>query len=298
MLRDDFITKKEWQDLTIADNFIFGKVLESDPDTCKLLLETILGFEIDYIKYPEREKTIETRRDSKGVRLDVFVKTADGQRVFDVEIQTSNNDDLAKRMRYYQSMLDTELLDKGKDYWELSATYIIFVCTFDYFKKGRHIYTFRERCDQDSDLLLNDGTVKIFLNPKSKMNDVSENLLAFLNYIAGIKSDNLLVEALDNTVQNVKKSREWRNDRMRWEEEIRAQAHWAAVAAAEEAAKEARAKALEEGRAEGRSEGKAEGKAEGKFEMIRNFLKAGASMELITKATGWTEDQIRELSAN
>ena len=85
---------------------------------------------------------------------------------------------------------------------------------------------------------------------------------------------------------------------MRWEEEIRAQAHWAAVAAAEEAAKEARLKALEEGRAEGRVEGKAEGRVEGKFEMIKNFLKAGASMELITKATGWTEDQIRELSAN
>ena len=48
--------KKLWQDLTIADNFIFGKVLENDPATCKLLLETILGFKIDSIEYPEREK--------------------------------------------------------------------------------------------------------------------------------------------------------------------------------------------------------------------------------------------------
>ena len=62
-----------WQDLTIADNFIFGKVLEINPTACKWLLETILGFEIDSIEYPEREKTIETRRDSKGVRLDVYV---------------------------------------------------------------------------------------------------------------------------------------------------------------------------------------------------------------------------------
>ena len=41
--------KKLWQDLTIADNFIFGKVLENDPATCKLLLETTLGFKIDSI---------------------------------------------------------------------------------------------------------------------------------------------------------------------------------------------------------------------------------------------------------
>ena len=91
-------------------------------------------------------------------------------------------------MRYYQAMLDTESLDKGKDYWELSTTYIIFICTFDYFKQGKHIYTFRERCDQDSELLLNDGTVKIFLNPNSKLNDVSDDLIALLNYIVGIKS--------------------------------------------------------------------------------------------------------------
>ena len=83
------MTIKNWEELTITDNFIFSKVLENDPATCKLLLETIFGFKIDKIEYPEREKTIETRRDSKGVRLDVFVKTADGQKTFDVEIQKS-----------------------------------------------------------------------------------------------------------------------------------------------------------------------------------------------------------------
>ena len=279
---------KNWEELTITDNFIFSKVLENDPATCKLLLETILGFKIDKIEYPEREKTIETRRDSKGVRLDVFVKTADGQKTFDVEIQTSNNDDLSRRMRYYQSMLDSETLDKGKHYWELGVTYIIFVCTFDYFKQDRHIYTFRERCDQDNDLLLNDGTVKIFLNPKGKVDDVNEDLLAFLNYINGIKSDNPLVEALEESVQMVKKSKEWRNDHMRWEEEIAAREHWAAVAAHAEG----KAEGIVEGRAKGKAEGIVEGKAEGKFEMVKNLLNVGTPIEFIIKATGWSEDQI------
>ena len=135
--------KKLWQDLTIADNFIFGKVLENDPVTCKLLLETILGFKIDSIEYPEREKTIEAHHDSKGIRLDVFTKTPNGQQMFDVEIQTSNNDNLANRMRYYQALIDTDSLDKGKHYWQLGSSYIIFVCTFDYFKRGRHFYSFQ-----------------------------------------------------------------------------------------------------------------------------------------------------------
>ena len=207
---------KNWEDLTIADNFIFAKVLETDPACCKRLLEMILGFEIDSIAYPEREKTIETRLDSKGIRLDVYVKTADGQKIFDVEIQTTNNDNLAKRMRYYQALIDNDALDKGKYYSDLATTYVIFICTFDYFKQGRHIYTFRNRCEQDNSLLLGDESTKIFLNTNGTMNDVDQNLLDFLNYIVGVTSSNPFVKELDDKVQMIKQNKQWRNDYMRW----------------------------------------------------------------------------------
>ena len=271
--------KKLWQDLTIADNFIFGKVLENDPATCKLLLETILGFKIDSIEYPEREKTLEARHDSKGIRLDVFTKTPDGQQMFDVEIQTSNNDNLAKRMRYYQSLIDTDSLDKGKHYWQLGKSYIIFVCTFDYFKRGRHFYSFQERCDQDYNLLMKDETIKIFLNAKGEENDVSSDLLAFLNYINGKKSENPLVEALDYGVQFVKRNKEWRNDFMHYEEHIAAEAHLRALEMAQDIAKKA-AKEAEEKKT---------------IEMIKNFLAVNTPIEFIIKATGWSESQILQL---
>ena len=230
--------KKEWKDLTIADNFIFGKVLENDPVVCKQLLETILDCKIDEISYPEREKTFDTRHDSKGIRLDVFVKTPDGKKMYDIEIQTSNNDNLAKRMRYYQGLIDNDSLEKGNHYWQLGTSYIIFVCTFDYFKRGNHFYSFRERCDQDHDLLMGDETVKIFLNAKGKKNDVSKDLLDFLNYINGKKSENPLVVALDEEVQKVKRNKEWRNQFMRYEEHIAAEAHLRALEMAQEMAEE------------------------------------------------------------
>ena len=273
--------KKQWQDLTIADNFIFGKVLENDPATCKLLLETILGFKIDSIEYPEREKTIETRHDSKGIRLDVFTKNPDGQQMFDVEIQTSNNDNLANRMRYYQALIDTDSLDKGKHYWQLGKSYIIFVCTFDYFKRGRHFYSFQERCDQEADLLMGDNTVKIFLNAKGKENDVGKDLLDFLNYINGKKSENPLVVALDEEVQKIKRNKEWRNQFMRYEEHIAAEAYLRALEAAEEV----------------RAQGIEQGKKEKTIEMIKNFLSVNTPIEFIIKATGWSESQILQLKA-
>ena len=158
--------------------------------------------------------------------------------MYDIEIQTSNNDNLAKRMRYYQGLIDNDSLEKGNHYWQLGTSYIIFVCTFDYFKRGNHFYSFRERCDQDHDLLMGDETVKIFLNAKGKKNDVSKDLLDFLNYINGKKSENPLVVALDEEVQKVKRNKEWRNQFMRYEEHIAAEAHLRALEMAQEMAEE------------------------------------------------------------
>ena len=64
---------KSLENLTLADRFIFFKVMQ-DADLCKHLLEIILGVEIERIEYPEGEKTIEVFREAKGIRLDIYVK--------------------------------------------------------------------------------------------------------------------------------------------------------------------------------------------------------------------------------
>ena len=113
---------KDWEDLTIADNFIFGRIMEDYPNLCRHLLEEILKFKIDSLVYLEREKTIETRLESKGIRLDVLAKTPDGKKIFNVEMQVADDDDLARRMRYYQSTMDNDSLEKGQIYRKLSDT--------------------------------------------------------------------------------------------------------------------------------------------------------------------------------
>ena len=176
------IVYQNWLDAGISDNFIFGRVMETYPDLCRELLEMILDIKISKIEYPEREKVIEERLDSKGIRLDVYVKDNEN-RSFDLEMQISNRQDLLKRMRYYQSMIDLNGLKRGeKTYKKLGESYIIFICPFDKFGKGRHIYTFRERCDEERSLTLDDGAVKIFLNTKGYIDDVDEDIKNFLNY--------------------------------------------------------------------------------------------------------------------
>ena len=207
---------KQWLDATIQNNFIFGKTLETYPDLCRRLLELILNVKIKEISYPEREKTINLRSDSKGIRLDVYVEEKGTNRSFDIEMQVSNSDNLAKRTRYYQELIDGDKLKPGQHYSALGESIIIFICPFP-FKYNRHFYSFHERCDQELDFILENGVTKIFLSTKGTMDDVSPDILAFLDYVdKGIVSGDFVKE-LDQAVQLVKSNRKAMKEFMTYE---------------------------------------------------------------------------------
>lgn len=104
------------------------------------------------------------------------------------------------------------MIDKGRSYKKLNPSYVIFICQFDLFHMGRHIYTFENICREDKNISLGDGAVKIFLNADGKMNDVSRELKAFLDYVAGKKSEDAFVNKLEEAVKAAKKNREWRRE--------------------------------------------------------------------------------------
>ena len=202
-----------WESLGIANDFIFGKVMQ-DAGLCKELLQRILpDLEIDHIEYPETQKGIRPDVDAKSVRLDVYVKDGKGT-VYDIELQAADTKELPKRSRYYQSMLDLQLIDKGQTYKKLKPSYVIFICPFDLFGKGRHIYSFENICKEDNSVFLDDGAVKIFLNASSRQDDVSKELKAFLDYVAGIESEDDYVQRVAEAVREAKKNREWRREYM------------------------------------------------------------------------------------
>lgn len=202
-----------WEELSISNDFLFGKVMQN-PELCKELLQRILpDIEIDHIEYPELQKSIKQDIDAKSVRLDVYVKD-EKEVVYDIEMQVSDTKELPKRSRYYQSMIDLQLIDKGQYYDELNRNYVIFICPFDAFGKSRHIYTFENICKEDSSISMGDETVKIFLNTNGTMDDVSKELKAFLDYVAGRKPVDSYVKKLEEAVKEAKKNREWRHEFM------------------------------------------------------------------------------------
>lgn len=101
--------------IPLKDNFIFSKTLELFPALCKQLIELILNINVKHIDFPEREKVIEIRTDSNGIRLDVYVED-DQNRSFDIEMQVDDSDNISKRMRYYQGLIDVDKLKHGQHY--------------------------------------------------------------------------------------------------------------------------------------------------------------------------------------
>ena len=162
------------------------------------------------------EQVILNKVGKRAIRLDAWAKSTDNRR-FNMEIQNdTKGDDVRKRSRFYQGMLDTPILKSGRKtkYKQLPSTVIIFINQDDIFGKDLAKYTFTEQCEEIAGLHLEDGTTKIFLNMSSK--NGTPELISMLQYIKKTRIDNpeILVKdsrilELDKIVTEVKSSEEW-----------------------------------------------------------------------------------------
>lgn len=265
-----------YENLTISNSFMFSKVM-SDPENCKGFLERAFpDLDIGEV-VPVPESTHQVAPGLKGIRLDVYAK--DGRHLFDVECQTTDKKNLPKRSRYYNSMLDMDQLDSGKNYHELKPVYIIFICTFKLDYGNGHRYTFRRYCEEDPDLALSDGTEIIFYSTKGTENDISEPMQKFLKYMdgePGAGDGDDYIRKLDASVRYARTRPEWRKEYMDLQmliKEERAEAEAEAAQAKTEAA-QAKARVTK---------------------IIQNMLAANYEDETILNITGITKEQLEEI---
>ena len=205
--------QKTIDELTIMSDFIFGIVMRQER-FCKPLLEFILGIKIKKLVYHNEQESITVGiPNSKSIRLDVYAED-DAGTVYDIEVQTTDKRNLGKRTRYYQSMIDVHILERGDDYRKLKKSFIIFICSYDPFGKSQIIYTFRSRCDEEPELLLGDEAVKIIINTKGTLGNISDELKAVIKYMdSGIAASGY-TEELNNEVAVIKNDEKVRREYM------------------------------------------------------------------------------------
>lgn len=188
------------------------KVKEAYEDVLSIILD-----EPDLkLKEVKVEQVILNQSGKRAIRLDAWAQD-ERDRQFDMEMQNdTDKDDVRKRSRFYQSMIDTPVLKSGMKtrYKNLPSTAIIFITQDDIFGRDLAMYTFTERCEEVPELALEDGTCKIFLNMTSK--NGRRELVSLLQYMKYTTLDNEDVTEkddrileLDKIVTEVKQSEEW-----------------------------------------------------------------------------------------
>ena len=208
---------KSYEELVFSDDFMFEKVME-DKKLCKQLLECLLGRPVGELEDVQPERQLRYTVDGKPIRLDIYTK--DENSIYDAEMQNLNHQrveslDLPKRSRFYQSMIDSDFLQKNGSYRHLPEGNILFLCTFDPFGLDLPKYTFMNVCKENTNLCLKDGTFKIFYNCASKAEEIPKDVEALYQYIqTGIESSEL-TKQIHQAVKKARRNEIWRSEYMK-----------------------------------------------------------------------------------
>ena len=199
----------------LSDFALFLSVMKN-PKAYRNVLSIIMEEPDIQLREVKVEHVILNKSGKRAIRLDAWAESSD-DRQFNMEMQKdTKNDDVRKRSRFYQGLIDTPILKSGKKtkYRMLPSTVIIFITHEDIFGKDLAKYTFVEQCEEIEGLKLEDGTKKIFLNMASK--NGSPELISMLQYMKETRIDNpeIIVKdsrilELDEIVTEVKESEEW-----------------------------------------------------------------------------------------
>ena len=191
-------------------------------------------------------------------------------------MQTTIPEDLPRRMRYYQSMIDIDSLIAGSEYETLKESYVIFLCTKDPFGLGLPVYTFNTVCKEKNDFTLNDGINKLFFNASAFASEKNLEIKGFLGYLCNGKPSDYLTEDIDRRVERLKINEIFRGDYMMDALPLY----------------DARKAGLREGMALGEAKGLLAGERKKAIETAKNFLKKNISAEIIAECTGLSLEEV------
>lgn len=210
-------TSRRYEELKFSDDFMFGKVME-DTKLCREVLECLLQQPVGELTDMHLQRQFCYTQDGKPIRLDVCA--GNDEAIYDAEMQNLNHIkpeklELSKRSRFYQSLMDADFLQKGQSYRELPDGRVLFLCTFDPFQKGLPVYSFMNCCSENADIVLADGTQKIFFNCTCRTKNMPENLRKLYDYIMNENATDALTMRIKGAVERGRRNEEWRSEYMK-----------------------------------------------------------------------------------
>ena len=204
------------------DSFLFESATEKPENAviiARAIIERATGRKVQkLVVHPQKDlKGINISK--HGIRMDVYTEevneTPNGTAVtcvYDIEPNNYYEEDIPRRNRYYQSMIDRKLLPTGTPYKKLPDMFSIWILPYDPFGDNRMIYTVKNTVAENNQIVYNDGVTKIFLYTGGDIGGSQrlKELLTFMeNSICDNATDDELSEIM-NIVDTVKSDSEER----------------------------------------------------------------------------------------
>lgn len=287
-------TSKSLQDLNLIDAFLFSASTENPRNAeliARIIIERVIGKKVKKISVMPEKQLLGIDIRHHGIRMDVCITECEADnivRVYDIEPNKYDLEELPRRSRYYQALADVKLLETGKSYKNLPEYISIWILPEDPFGRNQMIYTVKNVVAEDAQIEYNDGVKKLFLYTDGQIGG-SEALGNLLQYFAQSSEENALDSDLQqlHTIVKATKSNQKVGERyMTLQEMIDYE----------------KAAAQKEGREEGRKEGREEGRKESISVLIRTCRKIGASdlqiVESIMEEYHLSQEEAKECLSN
>ncbi len=265
------------------------------------LVTVLIGTPIKILEILESEGNQENATD-KFNRVDIKAKTEQGEIII-VEVQLTRQLYYLQRMLYGVSKAITEHIEIGDKYDKVKKVYSINILYFDlgqgddYLYHGKTVFkgvhtgdllkvNTREQ-DEIKMRVPEDVFPEYFIIRINNFNDVATTPIE--EWIDYLKNGRIKEDTITPGLQEARKKLQYIS--MNEKERHAYEAHMDDIMVQNDVLDTAKM----EGRAEGREEGRAEGRAEVKNDIARTMKAMGMSAEMISKATGLSEEDIERL---
>ena len=256
--------------MRLFDDVFFTKCFDNEPECVELVLQIVLE-KPDLKVVDVRTQVFEGHLLNRSVRLDVLATDSDGKK-FNIEIQRNNEGADKKRARYNSSLIDVNILEKGKYFTDLPETYVIFITEHDVLGMGEGVYLI-ERCFVKSGKRFEDGSHIVYVNGAIQDDSPIGKLM---HDFSCTEPADMCYNVLADRVRYFKETKEGITAMCKVMEDI-----------------------YNEGKADGIAEGKVEGQYKAQKDTAFRMLSVGTySLEEISAISGLSLEEIQSMNEN
>ena len=255
-------------DVTLMDNRFLNKALDGNIPATQRMLRIMLNNDKIKVRKVGVQQWLQNLY-GHSAQLDILAEDENGTQ-FNVEIQRNDEGASEKRARFYCGALDMHFLDTGEKYEALPEAYVIFITEHDVLKKSWPLYNV-QRCLIGNGEVFEDGSHVVYMNAACQDDTPLGRLMQDLNCK---DPANMHYKELADTVNYFKTTKE-------------GEANMASVIEmyAKNQAEKVAAKVAEE-TAYKRN-----------IEVAKEMLADNMSIEVVTRISKLSEDEVRALAA-